>query len=218
VLDAFPELRLAEAKSNNMSNVAMVSAIDLGDVGGPFTCEHNRAKQEVGKRLLRAAMGLIYARQTAPPWRGPEPKSVTSMPKDSREDQSSGPEVQVSVKFKMFSSKGFYRHPFPLSVLSFEALAAAGNVSYWIPMTMLPPNRGSADSIGFSVTLWFARTATGQKNASIVAIRYAYAAFPTGIMHTLEGLPLSPFLINCSVPLPCNTLGSKCPPPVVAAR
>ncbi len=34
---------------------------------------------------------------------------------------------------------------------------------------------------------------------------------PTGILHTLEGLPLPPFRINCSVPVPWRQAGAAEP-------
>ena len=48
----------------------------MGDVGSPFTWQHNRAKKQCAHRAVLIARGLIYA-ETGIVYRGPDPHSVT---------------------------------------------------------------------------------------------------------------------------------------------
>jgi sialate O-acetylesterase len=203
VLYGLPELRLAQAESLRLPRVGMACAIDLGDASSPFTWQHNRAKQVAARRLLRAADALLYNQSVV--WRGPEPRAVARLaPHELAADH---PYTELAVTFDMFGSEGFERADVPLSMLSFEALArgplapgcepeadASDVAEFWIPMSLLPMERTDAtNSIGLGVTTWFS------SNATIVALRFGYSDFPTGGLHTREGLPLPPFRINCSL-------------------
>lgn len=211
VLHGLPELRLAQAQSSRLPRVAMACAIDLGDVSSPFTWQHNRAKQQCASRLAAAARGVVYGDASAV-WRGPEPRGVR--PIEPRERAAGWPYAEVEVAFSMFGSRGFDRAEAPLSTLVFEALVrgplargadgrsgTGADAEFWIPMSLLPRQRtDSADSIGLGVTAWFA----GHNQTTVVALRYAYADFPVGVLHTVEGLPLPPFRLNCTIEIPAS--------------
>lgn len=196
-------LRLSQADSLSLSGVAMACSIDLGDVGCPFTWEHNRAKRQCAHRAALGARAMIY-NEDALVYRGPEPKSVhvlnTSCTSGGCSPMASHPNHvgeywELAIGFEMFGSAGFYRAPVPISVLSFEILFANANASHWIPATLLPPAGNfqplsASDTIGLGATAFFSSTAVP------IAVRYAHGDFPVGIMHNKEGLPVGPFIIN----------------------
>jgi hypothetical protein len=141
---------------------------------------------------------MIYS-ETALVHRGPEPTSVRVLDtsctsggcyRGAGQPAHVGSYWELAVKFELFGSKGFYRAPVPISVLSFEILFVDGNTSSnWVPASMLPAEGNfellsAADTIGLGATAWFSTAAVP------TAVRYAHGDFPIGIVHNLEGLPV----------------------------
>jgi sialate O-acetylesterase len=203
------ELRLSQADSLSLPSVAMACTIDLGDVGCPFTWQHNRAKRACAHRAALAARALVYNQSIV--YRGPEPKHVQILPFQCSHD-GCGPGTgnqytEIAITFDMFGSIGFHHSPVPISLRSFEVLftdksvppASAGkNHSFWIPATILPAEGNivkinPVDTIGIGVTAFFAQTPEPR------AVRYAHGDFPTGILHNFEGLPVAPFVVDISL-------------------
>ena len=158
VLEGLSELRLAQAESLALPGVGMACTIDLGDVGSPFTWEHNRAKRPCAHRAVLAARALVYhdvvvisdtisdttsessgkrgsAHVSPLVYRGPEPKDVQILPIECSHSgcgAGSGHQyVEFALRFEMFGSAGFHHHQhrLPLSVLSFEVLFTNRNVT-----------------------------------------------------------------------------------------
>ena len=67
----FPDIRWAQTANygyvpnERLQNVFMAVAMDLGDPTSPFGSVHPRDKQDVGDRLSRAGMGVVYGDKTA---------------------------------------------------------------------------------------------------------------------------------------------------------
>ena len=221
-LQGLSALRLAQADALKIPYVGMACTIDMGDVGSPFTWQHNRAKKQCAHRAVLAARAIIYGEEAADVgttvtagtasalvYRGPEPTSVEILPSESPNGNPAF-YVELLIHFNMHASKGIYRHPnnVPISVLSFEVLAVdegmpANSSSFWIPATLLPPAQANASTVAVGAAIWFS------PNAVIKAVRYAHGDFPTGILHNVEGLPIAPFIINVTQPpLPNQYNGS----------
>jgi hypothetical protein len=200
-LEGLSELRLSQADSIELANVGMACTIDLGDVGCPFTWQHNRAKRQCTHRAALIARAVIYGEQSLV-HRGPEPHSATWV----RIPHVRGPYFEIDINFTLFGSAGLFRAPVPVSILSFEVLLsapshgprdrrdadAAAGAEYWVPATVHPAEQcidaGEA-TIKIGVTSFFDDTAIP------LTVRYAHGAFPTGIVHNLEGLPVAPFVL-----------------------
>eukprot|EP00035_Acanthoeca_spectabilis_P030108 m.7949 g.7949 ORF g.7949 m.7949 type:complete len:1118 (+) comp4006_c0_seq1:170-3523(+) len=217
-LEGLSQLRLSQATSLTLPNVGMACTIDLGDVGSPFTWQHNRAKKACAHRATLAARAIIY-NETTLVHRSPEPESVTV---SATTHVTNGVYFEVTIQFNMHGSAGLHQPPVPISVLSFEVLlstptegresatqprthssfhealevkripvADPATPSYWVPATVLPaqecPDGGQA-TVKLGVSAFFSA------DAKPVALRYAHGDFPTGIVHTVEGLPVGPFL------------------------
>ncbi len=66
----FPDIRWAQTAdvgyvpNDRLQNVFMAVAMDLGDPTSPFGSVHPRDKQDVGDRLSRAAMAVVYGDKT----------------------------------------------------------------------------------------------------------------------------------------------------------
>ena len=124
-MQGLSELRLSQAESLSLPGVAMVCTIDLGDVGCPFTWQHNRAKKPCAHRAALAARALIY-REKDLVYRGPEPRSVRVLGTRCGHG-GCGPNQgeryrELEIAFEMFGSSSFQRAAVPISVLSFEIL------------------------------------------------------------------------------------------------
>lgn len=199
-LAGLSELRLAQADSLLLPRVGMAVSIDLGDVGCPFTWEHNRAKRPCAHRAVLAARALVYNETVV--YRGPEPKSAKILPIQCSHGGCGAGDgnqyVELAIQFEMFESTGFHRSPvLPLSLLSFEILfvekqPSSSNSSAWIPASLLPVHGNTyeidpRDTVGISATAFFANDPVPR------AVRYAHGDFPTGILHNAEGLPVGPF-------------------------
>jgi hypothetical protein len=221
VLEGLSELRQSQADSLSLPGVGMAVSIDLGDVGCPFTWEHNRAKRPCAHRAALAARALVY-NETSLIYRGPEAKHVEIIPIECSHG-GCGPGaghqyVELAITFEMYGSKGFHRSPMlPLSVLSFEILftdnatAHAGgggssssssssssgseSSSAWVPASLLPVE-GNSRAINPGDTIGIGATAFFAKQPVPRAVRYAHGDFPTGILHNAEGLPVAPFLVE----------------------
>lgn len=186
---ALPELRLSQAEALSMPGVGMACTIDLGDVGCPFTWQHNRQKKACAHRASLAARAMVYKEQQLV-YRGPEAKSVRLLDQNGRYKE-------LAIEFDMHGSAGFHRHAVPISVLSCEILFAdaATNASYWIPATLLPA-RGNVVEINPLSSIGIGAAAFFGSNPEPRAVRYAHSDFPTGIFHNAEGLPVAPFLLS----------------------
>lgn len=80
----FPDIRWAQTANvgyvpnTRLENVFMAVAIDLGDPTSPYGSVHPRDKQDVGDRLCRAALGVVYG-DTTVDYCGPIATSVSLM-------------------------------------------------------------------------------------------------------------------------------------------
>ena len=74
-LAGLSELRLSQSESLTLPGVGMACTIDLGDVGSPFTWQHNRAKKQCTHRAALIARATIYGERDLV-FRGPEPVRV----------------------------------------------------------------------------------------------------------------------------------------------
>lgn len=80
----FPDIRWAQTAqvgyvpNNILKNVFMAVAIDLGDPTSPYGSVHPRDKQDVGDRLFRAGLAVVYGDSTVD-YRGPIASKATLM-------------------------------------------------------------------------------------------------------------------------------------------
>lgn len=207
-------LRLSQAASLSLPGVAMACSIDLGDVGCPFTWEHNRAKRQCAHRAALGARAMIY-NESELVFRGPEPKSVRVLNTSCSHGGCAPLAIhqmhadsywELAIEFDMFGSKGFHwPDAAPISVLSFEIhFAEGGNASrnsYWVPASLLPP-WGNFQELDATTTIGIGAMVTFSTTAVPVSVRYAHGDFPVGIMHNKEGLPVGPFVMDVHVPPP----------------
>ncbi len=80
----FPDIRWAQTANigyvpnDRLQNVFMAVAIDLGDPTSPYGSVHPRDKQDVGSRLFRAGLAVVYGDSTVK-YKGPIANQATVM-------------------------------------------------------------------------------------------------------------------------------------------
>ena len=80
----FPDIRWAQTANYGyvpnarLQNVFMAVAIDLGDPTSPYGSVHPRDKQDVGDRLSRAGMAVVYGNKNVY-YQGPIATSASIM-------------------------------------------------------------------------------------------------------------------------------------------
>jgi hypothetical protein len=80
----------------SLNNTAVANALDLGDPISPYGSVHPRNKQEVARRFLLAALGIIYRRDTQ--YRSPMYKAAAA--------EAGGTHLRVRVFFDEQSLSG----------------------------------------------------------------------------------------------------------------
>jgi sialate O-acetylesterase len=174
------DMRLAQTSGLSLPNVGMISTIDLGDTGSPFTNIHPRDKQDVGYRMGLAANSILYG----VPYvvhSGPTLSSATIV--------SNYPNVQIILNF-LPNTIG--------SGLNFRTASCPSG----IPTTLC-----STWEIGLSDGSWHNATAaitqtyavqlefTGNTTSgpTVAATRYLYNNWPVATLYNNDGLPANPF-------------------------
>ncbi len=182
-LAAFPEgnneyanIRWAQVAALALPQVAMASAIDLGDPQSPAGSIHPRNKQAVGARLSLAVRNVLYSEDID--WRGPTANGVSIVPLGASQ-------FQLTLAFNNTLGSLVYRDPESCSKCCsggqdpFEVL---GSDSKWV--------LGSS-AVGASTVTVKATLASGVKP---VGVRYAWTDYPECILYDSQNsLPSTPW-------------------------
>jgi len=182
-----PAMRQAQAVATGLPYVGMATAADLGDSTSPYNVIHPRDKQDVGKRLALAALGIAYGKEVQ--YLGPTATygSVSS----------AGPNAIVEVHFRKDSlAKGLTLVKTPicppqvnatLCGTTFELQTSDGK--WHIASGMLT----SDNTLLISATVDFGLVPIG--------VRYIYYPWPLATLYNKNGgydLPATPFNLPVS--------------------
>eukprot|EP00026_Physarum_polycephalum_P006259 Phypoly_transcript_06301.p1 GENE.Phypoly_transcript_06301~~Phypoly_transcript_06301.p1 ORF type:complete len:524 (+),score=61.67 Phypoly_transcript_06301:155-1726(+) len=175
------DMRLAQTAGLLLPNVGMISTIDAGDTGSPFTNIHPRDKQIVGYRMNLAIQAILYG-DTTVVYAGPTLSSATIF--------GQYPNVDVIVNFLPTTIGGG---------LVFESASCPqGFTSYcstWeIGLSDGTWHEGAAtivDNVAISLTL--ASPANSTSGVTVLGVRYLYSDWPVATLFSKSGLPANPF-------------------------
>lgn len=174
------DLRASQLVALSLPSVGYASAVDLGDPTSPFNPIHPRNKQEVGTRLLNAALNIAYG-DTTKVWQGPTFASATQ--------SVSGQVATIVVVWTTYGASGLnYQAAICPSQVpnntcaNWEVELSDGN---WYPAT-------NVSSVASSNTVTVVLD-TPSASDTVTGVRYAYAIWPLTTLFSAEGLPAIPF-------------------------
>ena len=176
--DKLWQLRLAQASSvASIPRTCMVTTIDLGDYTSPFGNTYPRSKPDVGTRLAKCALSVIYSRPSVV-FTGPKATKATLL-------SDTG---QISVSFDPTTVTG------GLNFLSPSACPQAGECAEWqiINRSGQPFTPTDVQLVGNTVVL------TNPLGSTAASLRYACSDWPLSSLYNSYGMPAPPFNLSLS--------------------
>ena len=188
------EFRMAQLAALSLPNVGYASGVDIGDISGPYSSIHPRAKRAIGTRLANAALALNYG-HTEITWKGPTYKSITTNVENGiitvNVTLNNVPTSLTLLNPPMIPSTPFCQAvqgriitSDPTQCAWFTLFGDAGEVFNATSVSLTDDSKG----------IVLIATTSGKPN--IIASSFGWGNWPVNMIYSSEGLPLEPWWCN----------------------
>eukprot|EP00039_Didymoeca_costata_P022109 m.346129 g.346129 ORF g.346129 m.346129 type:complete len:552 (-) comp28201_c0_seq1:49-1704(-) len=177
-------IRLQQAEvADNLTNIALSSAVDLGDIASPYGSVHIRNKQQVAQRLVLGARALVYNESVV--YKSPSFNTASTVYECSGDGGRMN--YYISVQFNVFGDNvAISLPPGAYSSTMFEV--QDDRLLEWEPATII---FGDVGTNNMNVSVSF----SGNQGRPC-GVRYMYKDFPVAAVFANDygnNLPLLPF-------------------------